>query len=188
MNKKRCPKCQQSKPPEAFWSRNGRSYAYCKPCWVAYTNEARRKRAAKSVRVRPCRDCGKYYPGARVQRCEDCRGRAAAAHDPVRSRARFIKRLYGLEDGEYEALVVAQDGKCLICESVPDTGLLYVDHDHVSEEVRGLLCMQCNSGLGLFKDDAKILTRAVWYLRRTIFRGLTVEELPQLSGSPKMDG
>jgi Recombination endonuclease VII len=77
---------------------------------------------------------------------------------------REIVRAYGLTLAEYEALEEAQLGCCAICCCKPGTRLLAVDHDHKTGVVRGLLCFQCNSALGQFKDDPAIVARAVAYL------------------------
>lgn len=56
-----------------------------------------------------------------------------------------------------------QDGKCAICKEPMDQS--YIDHDHETGEVRGLLCHRCNSGLGFFNDDPQRLLAALEYLR-----------------------
>ena len=45
---------------------------------------------------------------------------------------------------------------------------LYIDHDHETGKVRGLLCLQCNTALGLLKDNPKVLKKALKYLTRKI--------------------
>jgi len=55
----------------------------------------------------------------------------------------------------------AQRGCCKICGK---DGYLYVDHCHAGGHVRGLLCPQCNSGLGMFKDSVENLSAAIRYL------------------------
>ena len=71
---------------------------------------------------------------------------------------------------EYEAMVIAQDGKCAICRCAPAARYkgrmkqLAVDHDHVTGRIRALLCNGCNSGLGHFKNNPLILIAAVQYL------------------------
>lgn len=63
-----------------------------------------------------------------------------------------------------------QDGKCAICgiaeEDAPGHGGLHLDHDHATNVVRGLLCTNCNAGLGQFKDDPRRLLSAIDYLQR----------------------
>ena len=69
---------------------------------------------------------------------------------------------------EYALLLVAQDYKCAIC-GVDASDLsreLSVDHNHETDEVRGLLCSHCNIGLGNFRDDVDVMSKAIEYLGR----------------------
>lgn len=63
-------------------------------------------------------------------------------------------------------MVERQGGGCAICHRGPSKGTarLYVDHDHDTDKVRGLLCQQCNSALGLLQDDPTIVYNAYTYL------------------------
>ena len=70
---------------------------------------------------------------------------------------------HGILAADYEALVAAQDGRCAICQTVPDRDL-FVDHDHATGAIRGLLCDLCNRGLGMLQDDPKLLRRAAGYV------------------------
>ena len=72
-----------------------------------------------------------------------------------------IKLKYGLSQEEYREMVIKQGGKCLICNKKKD---LYVDHDHQSGIVRGLLCYNCNIGIGLFYENIDHLNNAIKYL------------------------
>ena len=78
---------------------------------------------------------------------------------------------YGLTVKEYDSLRKEQDYKCRIC-SIPEKEAPYnrlvVDHCHTNGHVRGLLCSQCNTGLGLFKDDTDRLEAAMKYLEETV--------------------
>lgn len=80
-----------------------------------------------------------------------------------------LKNLYDLSLEEYDALLLKQKGLCAICErpQVPGArgGRLFVDHDHASGKVRGLLCTKCNSLLGHAEDKEEILQAAGRYLR-----------------------
>lgn len=63
----------------------------------------------------------------------------------------------------FEAMLVEQNGMWLTCER-PDP--VHVGHDHETGKVRGILCFNCNQGLGDFRDDIRSLIRAVNYLMR----------------------
>lgn len=91
----------------------------------------------------------KGRPPARVRERmpeEERKRRANANTRRCRLRAR-----YGLSIADYDALLIRQGGVCRICKLTCSTGKrLAVDHDHVTGEVRGLLCTRCNRGLGYF--------------------------------------
>lgn len=76
---------------------------------------------------------------------------------------------YGLTESQYQAMLASQGGKCAICETTQGRRKstdhpLYVDHDHATGKVRGLLCQPCNSALGMFEDDVARLRKAIAYL------------------------
>jgi len=82
-----------------------------------------------------------------------------------RGRKHLLKR-YGLSVSEYEALVRRQRGRCAICRTAePGYASWLVDHDHVTGQVRGLLCRACNSGIGLLRDDPDLISAAARYVR-----------------------
>lgn len=84
-------------------------------------------------------------------------------------RYRHIKTKYGLSPEQYHQLFVDQKNQCLICrEDVqPFSGVRgsAVDHNHRTGQVRGILCASCNVGLGMFKEDPKLLEQAIQYLK-----------------------
>lgn len=83
---------------------------------------------------------------------------------------RSLKRMYGITHKEYEEMDINQHGKCLICGIHKDnTGRrLYVDHCHETKKIRGLLCSNCNTILGMSKDNIKVLKSAITYLEGSI--------------------
>lgn len=87
--------------------------------------------------------------------------------DPKRLREwrNRLRYLHGLSIAEYEALLIAQSGRCSVCD-VP-LKLPFVDHCHVKGHVRGMLCRGCNSGIGFFKDSPTLLRSAIQYLARS---------------------
>jgi hypothetical protein len=80
-----------------------------------------------------------------------------------------LKHRYGISLEHYELLYFQQEGLCAICNKPPELGLrggkLFVDHDHDTNVVRGLLCFRCNSALGLLLDNPETALKASEYLR-----------------------
>lgn len=72
----------------------------------------------------------------------------------------------GITQWEYDFMARIQDGKCAVCLQPPKVNtVLCIDHDHQSNQVRGLLCRRCNAAIGLLEDDPNKLLRAFAYLR-----------------------
>ncbi len=73
---------------------------------------------------------------------------------------------YGLEPADLKRMLVAQNNACAICLAPFVTGRKYdVDHDHLTDKVRGLLCRACNTALGLFGDNTESMQRGIDYLK-----------------------
>lgn len=84
-----------------------------------------------------------------------------------RDRASKLKGNYNITSTEYNSLLVKQDGKCVICGAhytKLNKGLV-IDHNHNTNEIRGLLCSNCNCVLGLVYDNIDILKEMIKYLR-----------------------
>ena len=75
------------------------------------------------------------------------------------------KAKFGLTDRAFKHMLTEQSGACSICRE-PFTKAPNVDHDHATGKVRGLLCQQCNYGLGNFKDEPARLQSAIAYLAK----------------------
>ncbi len=102
-------------------------------------------------------------PDGRQGICKVC---AAAG-----GRGNQLQIKYGITATVYAEMLAEQGGVCAIC-GLPETIMragrvmqLSVDHCHTTTEVRGLLCSDCNNGLGRFKDDPELLLRAAAYLK-----------------------
>lgn len=80
-----------------------------------------------------------------------------------------LKRYYGITVEFFYGLLKKQDEKCAICrtDKPGGRGRWHVDHNHDTNEIRGLLCHKCNVGLGHFNDDVNLLVKAVNYLGGT---------------------
>jgi Recombination endonuclease VII len=78
-----------------------------------------------------------------------------------RKKINQVKKQYGLHEHDYLRLMLEVNGFCMICKTKKD---LVIDHCHRANMVRGLICQQCNSGLGYFKDNIQFLLSAIQYL------------------------
>lgn len=79
-----------------------------------------------------------------------------------------LKRKYNISLKVQEDLLVSQDNKCGICgDTFTDENFPHVDHVHdETNKVRGLLCRNCNMGLGLLQDNPEIIQNAIAWLRK----------------------
>jgi hypothetical protein len=84
----------------------------------------------------------------------------------VRKRFQFQqwKRKYGLAIREAELLLTHQQSKCAVCGVELQSP--YLDHCHQTGTIRGFLCLNCNIGLGAFRDNPKFLIEAARYLEK----------------------
>jgi Recombination endonuclease VII len=79
-----------------------------------------------------------------------------------------LKRRYGMGAEDVAALIEAQGGRCAICLAAPAVHVDHDhDHDHVTGRVRGVLCFNCNGGLGQFRDRTDVMRKAIDYLEGT---------------------
>lgn len=94
-------------------------------------------------------------------KCKEC-------HKQITSE-NSLKRKFGLTLKEYDKLAEKQDYKCAICNTtevgMPNMGRFVVDHNHDTNEVRGLLCNNCNTMLGFAGDSINTLLEGVKYLQ-----------------------
>jgi len=84
-----------------------------------------------------------------------------------RYRESKLKRKYNITLDDYNKMLLEQDGKCWTCSiKIEDTKKKYlcVDHNHLTGQVRGLLCDPCNVALGLLKESQEIIANLSKYL------------------------
>jgi hypothetical protein len=104
-----------------------------------------------------CKECfNAYYAKRRVEKYDQVR-----AYEKKFHYERRLKYEYNITKEEIESLRRQQDNKCAICRSEVK---LVIDHNHNTGKVRGLLCNNCNTGLGQFKDNSFLLMKAYDYL------------------------
>ena len=141
---KTCKICNQLKPLTDFYQtvRNGSPYGHhgkCKECYIKKQQEN---------------------------------------YDPLKQRDENLKQRYGKNFGllEYNALLEKQGHKCAICNSTDPKGrksgrgggvdVFYVDHNHKTGEVRGLLCNVCNRTIGYVNEDVELIKNMIEYVKR----------------------
>lgn len=101
--------------------------------------------------------------------------RAWRLANPEKMKAQYrrsnLKRKTGISVEKYNELLKLQGGKCAIDGCIvfdSPRSHLHVDHDHTTGIIRGLLCSNCNTGLGLFEESPQKLMAAVGYLDKGI--------------------
>ena len=157
--------------------------------WFVSEHGGKKPVPGVDVPHRKCNRCGKnmtavFHKGAArgwSYACAPCNAASQKArwHTPEGRRLMNVQRLntrfkqYGITPEQGEQLWEAQGKACAICgvdlktpariRSIKDMDT-HIDHCHETGEVRGVLCQRCNQGIGLFKDDALRLQKAIRYL------------------------
>lgn len=106
--------------------------------------------------------CSSYCKGCATERAKIWKSK-----NKDRAKDRELQTRYGISFIEHAAIFIKQGGCCAICgtkEKDATRKILFVDHDHKTGKVRGLLCHHCNSGLGYFMDSFENLSKAKDYL------------------------
>lgn len=144
-----CIKCHKEKDLEQFRKLHGEGFSgYCESC---------RGAARRSMRKIKTRE----------ERTEAHRTwRKQTARHKEYMDAYNLSYHRGITVEQFTAMFEAQDGKCAICKGPSGDRRFHVDHCHTTNVIRGLLCSNCNTGLGLFCDDPTRLESAVVYLKR----------------------
>lgn len=94
------------------------------------------------------------------------RARVWRSANPAKAKNSYLKTKYGITLEDYSMMFLEQNGCCKICgeKGLNKSGGLHVDHCHTTSAIRGLLCSNCNRGVGCFKDSQDLLLKAVAYL------------------------
>lgn len=123
----------------------------------------------------PCLNCGEvrmvrncYGEGMRFERkfCNRLCFNSYQQKQMVVRRASGVAYHYDMSADEYQARLAVQDGACAICTKKISGRDIHRDHCHATGEWRGLLCNNCNTGLGFFGDDVGVLLRAADYVMK----------------------
>lgn len=131
--------------------------------------------------IKFCEVCNKEVPANRKKHCSSkCNKQAYLLKNPTKvllgNRISHIKQTYGLTWEDYVSLYERCNGKCTICKTPVElmgrtkkhANVARIDHCHATGKVRGLLCNECNKGLGCFKDNIESLKNAINYLEESL--------------------
>ena len=131
----------------------------CNTCHITKPLESGFRRTGKTKSKEHVR----YYEN----RCKQCTAEhyANSPELKLRSKWRHIKSKFKIDEEKWTNIFNKQGGKCAICSTSIDTSA-HLDHCHLTNNIRGLLCGHCNKGLGHFKDSADTLVLAAEYLKR----------------------
>jgi len=134
----------------------------CKECSILLPEESfgeYKARSGNRVRRKNCNKCRSKRQQARYAKSPETQERMKRT-----ARNRTLKTQYGITEDDVDRMILEQENCCCICtlefQKTPN-----VDHCHDTGKVRGLLCWNCNIGLGYFKDSLGNLQRGYDYLQ-----------------------
>lgn len=146
-----CTKCNINKPINEFHAKKGGKFdkrADCATCVAKY--QANRRNGPKRQSI--LEEKRKY----------------SQAHPEIKRNSDYIKK-YNITLEDYNSKLLSQSGCCAICgANNPNNNQhkhLYVDHNHTTGKIRGLLCNPCNNTIGYSKEDINRLAKAIEYLK-----------------------
>lgn len=190
-----CPDCNSEKAlsdfPPSRSRKDGRG-TYCRECMRQRSKASYRTTRAKAghvVKDRPavpdgcayCPDCSVVKPlsafprsknrtngrGVYCKPCHNTRSQESSRRLHGGGRHYHLVARYGISAADADKMVDDQEGLCAVCRAAP---AVHVDHDHVFGTVRGVLCFNCNGGLGQFRDRTDVMRSAIRYLERTTWQ------------------
>src|SRR3954449_5700779 len=160
---KQCNTCFEFKPLDDFYKAAGMRHGHRGEC-ISCAQVIRRRwyEANKAKSIEAARRWQECNPEKHAEYQAEYRNR------PERKRAMrdlYYRRTFGITADDVDALIEKQGGKCAICGRTPKRlASWHVDHCHETGVVRGVLCIDCNQGIGKFHEDPQRLRAAADYL------------------------
>jgi hypothetical protein len=149
-----CKQCGETKSLDGFYQ--GQGLGACKSCRAA------NKRATYAASPEYREQAG---AASKVWR-QNNPGYHKKRYRTQNGYEKHLKRKYGITLTEFNQMAARQDYKCAICDSDDET--LNLDHNHDTNKNRGLLCGDCNKGIGLLQDNPTVLTKAAQYISASL--------------------
>lgn len=175
METKKCKECEKDKPLSEFHkhknSKDKLSYQ-CKECWNARCKEFRMKNPNKIkltnknayYKKREERIASqKEYSYKNKEKISQY-GKEYREKNPLYSRKQSLKR-FGLSLEDFYEMIKIQNNSCSICgNEFKKYSDAHLDHNHITNKHRGLLCSSCNTSIGLVKENTVTLNSMINYL------------------------
>jgi len=110
---------------------------------------------------------GRRYPRESAKNRSEVSKRYRLRHADIIKEQMLIRK-YGITQSCYNTILINQGGHCAVCDrTISENGKpLCVDHNHVTNKIRGLLCWRHNLILGFVEDDITQLTQLITYLEK----------------------
>jgi DNA-directed RNA polymerase subunit RPC12/RpoP len=141
----------------------------CESCYAKKSlYDQRRKTLLRSSKI--CTSCAKK-PALEGVLCGNCQRKQYQSslewpsNNPDYQMNNYLIKKYGISLEDKKDLLKKQGYKCAICGKSVDVSS-HLDHDHLTNKVRGILCSPCNLALGLVHDSEEILLDMVFYIRK----------------------
>lgn len=194
INTKQCSQCHVEKPLSAYPSKSGRPSNPCRECkrlsdkrsrqvhgnrWNAERRARYHSHNREKIlqRVKKYRENNREKKAATDRRYREKKGESLLIkkrhyyfQNPEKIKERTlrksIKHKYGITLEEYNQLKDSSN-QCHICNTEFGEKLRKnLDHCHATGKIRGILCQQCNVGIGCLKDDIERLSSAIEYIKK----------------------
>lgn len=187
---KKCSKCKQIKSKSEFYKDNSRKdglFGWCKECqnkhnkkyYEEYYNhpEVKERISKKGKEYRNQPEIKKH----KAKQSKEYRNQPKIKEQLKKRKTEYnnrpeiknhqqnyrLKRKYGITIKDKQKILKEQNGLCAICKKeLNGDQEAFIDHDHKTDIVRGILCSNCNFMLGLSRDNVDILCKAIDYLKK----------------------
>ena len=136
-----CPTCKKSKPEKDFGKLKTEPdglQRYCKECVNSWARKWVKTESGRNHKFKQERSL------AKKRYLQSAKGK-------LKVKRAYLKYFYGLTLEEHKQMYADQDGKCKICQKQIAYSDIHTDHNHLTGQVRGLLCSGCNWRLGWYE-------------------------------------
>jgi hypothetical protein len=127
-------------------------------------NEFNKSKSSKDGLQYVCKNCNStYYSENRTKILDRTKDYGKRTEVKQRNNIKKRQKRYGVSEEQFEEMKIEQQNKCKIC--CKELENFHTDHNHLTGAIRGLLCGNCNRGIGFLKEDPAILLNAIKYLK-----------------------